>query len=192
MNPASLAQPSEASHADDMALMRSIAKGTPGAFEVLVDRFQQPVGRFAQRLLGGDTDDVTQDVFVTVLEKAGRFRGDCSIWTWLTRITLNQCRNRIRRRRVRRRFELWFRLGRHESPASDAKAVASDESTMVRRAIAALPVRDREVIVLAYLEGLSPTEIAELLSQSVNSIEVRLHRARGRLREILSQSGVKS
>jgi len=191
MNPASVAHPSEALHADDMALMRSIATGMPGAFEVLVNRFQQPVGRLAQRLLGTDADDVTQDVFVTVLEKAGRFRGECSIWTWLTRITLNQCRNRIRRQQVRRRFEQWFQRRQRESPASDVRAVASDKATIIRKAIDALPVRDREVIVLAYLEGRSPSEIAELLSQSVNSVEVRLHRSRGRLREILSQSGVK-
>jgi len=83
--------------------MQAIANGTTGAFERLVDRFQQPVARLAQRLLGSDAEDVTQDVFVTMLQKAGRFRGECSIWTWLTRITLNQCRNRIRRRQVRRR-----------------------------------------------------------------------------------------
>ena len=191
MNPASIDQPSEAPHSDEQSLMRAVAKGADGAFETLVDRFQQPVGRLATRLLGNDAEDVAQDVFVTVLEKAGGFRGDCSIWTWLTRITLNQCRNRMRRRQVRRRFERW--CGRREriSPASDANATASDEASAVRRAIDALPVKDREVIVLGYLEAQSPREIAELLGQSQNSVEVRLHRARTRLRGLLEEADVK-
>ena len=191
MKPAAIFHPPTDSLADELALMRSVADGSAEAFEAIVDRFQMRVGHLARRLLGTDADDVAQDVFVIVLEKAGRFRGECSLWTWLTRITLNQCRNRIRRRQVRRRFEQWFRRTDRHSPAADARATEIDEASVVRQAINALPGRDREVIVLVYLEGQSPREIAATLGQTVNGIEVRLSRARGRLREMLQKLDVK-
>jgi RNA polymerase sigma factor (sigma-70 family) len=191
MKPAAVSHTSEDSLADELALMRSVANGSAEAFETIVDRFQQRIGLLARRLLGTDVDDVTQDVFVIVLEKAGRFRGECSLWTWLTRITLNQCRNRIRRQQVRRRFEQWFRRTDRHSPAADARAAQEDEASVIRQAIDALPVRDREVIVLAYLEGQSSREIAATVGRSQNSVEVRLHRARGRLREMLKELDLK-
>src|SRR5581483_17061 len=75
-------------------LARRIARAEPGAFEQLVTLYQPRVLRLAHRLLGwGDgAEDVVQDVFLAALRKAGTFRGDASLWTWLTIITLDHCR----------------------------------------------------------------------------------------------------
>ena len=124
-----------------------------------------------------------QDVFVAVLKHRSRFRGDASLSTWLTAITVNRCRTAHRRMRLR---SLLFGAPRSTeekvdgAPAS-TRSIAHETSKRVRDAVQALPPRDREVIVLRYFEQHSAAEIADLTRQSANAVEVRLHRARARL-----------
>jgi RNA polymerase sigma-70 factor (ECF subfamily) len=174
--------------ADDNHLARRIARAEPGAFEEFVALYQPRVTRLTYRLLGwgGNVEDVVQDVFLAALGKAGSFRGDASLWTWLTIITLNRCRTDRRRRLLRFRVhDLLSRSGACEESAADRAAIEDETAREVRAAVAALPPRDREVIVLYYLEHRTTDEISRLLSVSRNAIEVRLHRARGRLRQTL-------
>ncbi len=173
--------------ADDSILARQLAAGQPQALEDLIGRYQRRVARLAQRLLAwdGDVDDVVQDVFLTALEKSGRFRGDSSLWTWLTIITLNQCRSRLRRRKLLARLP--FRLSRREPhPPADQISLQEETGERVRAAVAALKPRERELIVLHYLEHRPTAELAELLGISRNTLEVRLYRARQRLKMALA------
>jgi RNA polymerase sigma-70 factor (ECF subfamily) len=120
----------------------------------------------AQRLLGwnGDIDDVVQDVFLTAWNKAGSFRRESSLWTWLTVITLNQCRSRIRRRTLLRRLP--FRLVRRDAhPPADRGAIQEETGKRVREAV---------------------TRLATLLGVSKNTLDVRLHRARQKLKATLA------
>jgi len=181
---------------DDCGLIGRIARGDAGALASLVALYEPRVRRLAHRLMAwdGELDDVVQDVFLAVLEKAGGFRGDASAWTWLTAITLNRCRTYRRRRAVRERVGAL--LGRHRAAerAADQPALDQEVAREVRAAVAALPGRDREVIVLFYLEHKPAAEIGDLLGVSQNAVEVRLHRARGRLKVRLDGfvKGVKS
>ena len=157
------------------------------AFEALVARHQAQVTRLAFRLLGwrGDVDDVVQEVFLAALKHGSHFRGDSSVGTWLTRITINKCRSHQRRR------HLWWRLfGRSNGPGVDAMSpgppaehelAGAETSAKVRAAVQALPARDREVVVLRYFENLSAGEIGAATGDSTNAVEVRLHRARAKL-----------
>ena len=173
-------------------LVTSFARGDPGAFEEVVRRFQPQVSRLAFRLLGwrsrAEVEDVVQEVFLAALTHCRRFRGQSSLATWLTAITLNKCRSHQRRWRVALRL---FLHGRRENdsdapapPPVDAPALA-ETSAAVRRAVQALPQKDREVIVLRYFESLSAHEIAALTGASRSAVEVRLHRARARLADLL-------
>ena len=114
------------------------------------------------------------------------FRGDSSISTWLMGITINQCRRQ--RRRSLLRLQWLKHLARSNGSIEHAGQQLEVDQTcrQVRDAVAALPPRDREVIVLFYLEELSVAQISELLEASSNVINVRLHRARRRLKEVLS------
>jgi len=169
-------------------LARRIARAEPGAFEQLVTLYQPRVLRLAHRLLGwGDgAEDVVQDVFLAALRKAGTFRGDASLWTWLTLITLNHCRTYRRRNLLRLRAQalLSSRPSRQAEP-SDRPAIEDESAKQVRSAVAGLGPKDREAIVLFYLEHRSAAQIAQLLSISENAVEVRLHRARARLKRSL-------
>jgi RNA polymerase sigma-70 factor (ECF subfamily) len=174
----------------DTTLERRLALGEAEAFEQLVALYQPWVSRLAYRLLGwkGDVEDVVQDVFVAALSKGKGFRGDASLWTWLTAVTLNLCRTRLRRAALLRRLTggLLRLEGRKGAPA-DSGAVADETSSRVRQAVAALPPRDREVIILYYLEERSAAQIGELIGITANNVDVRLHRARQKLKVLLGE-----
>ena len=149
--------------------------------ELLVATHQDRLRRLAYRLLGwrgGEVDDVVQDVFLAALKHLPRFRGESSVSTWLTAITINRCRTAHRRRRLKRLLGWKSQI----DPAEAWSRPADEEiAQRVREAVRALPPRDREVIVLRYFEQFTGADIAAATRQSPGAVEVRLHRARGRL-----------
>jgi RNA polymerase sigma-70 factor (ECF subfamily) len=158
-----------------------LVRGDAAAIEDFVRTHQQLVARLARRLLAWehDVEDVVQEVFVSALQHLPRFRGESRVSTWLYGITVNECHRHQRRRGLR----LWP-LGRPApGPATTHRdSTARDPATSaVREAVANLPVRDREVIVLRSLMELPIPEIASILEVRANSVEVRLTRARARL-----------
>jgi RNA polymerase sigma factor (sigma-70 family) len=177
------------SGAADVALAARFVRGERGAFEAVVERYQPHVHRLAYRLLGwaGDADDVVQDVFLSALKHAGRFRGDADLGTWLTTITLNKCRGH--RRGLLARWRLLARFGSsggpREAPPADVPAAEADAFERVRSALARLSPREREVIVLHYLEQTPVERMAVMLGATRGAVEVRLHRARAKLRAVL-------
>lgn len=171
-------------------LAQRLARGEPGAFEQVVATCRPRVERLARRLLAwqGDVEDVVQEVFLAVLEKAPRFRGEASLETWLTAITVNKCRSH--RRGWLRRMNFLKRT-REKSPAqcftpADSGAMAAEAFAKVRAALQALSARDREVVVLYHLEQLPIEQVARVLDVKRNAAQVRLHRARQRLRGLLA------
>jgi RNA polymerase sigma-70 factor (ECF subfamily) len=175
---------------DEGALARRFAAGDAGAFDAIAALHRERVTRLAYRLLGwrdDEIEDVVQEVFLSVLNHLGRFRGESKLGTWLTVITINKCRTHRTRW-----FARWRMLRRRREHAQDETAPAADEgarrdetSARVRQAVQKLKPRDREVIVLHYLEQHDAGEMARLLGVSQNAVEVRLHRARQRLKGLL-------
>ena len=161
-----------------------VARKAPGALEELIGLYQPRVRRLAHRLMGwnGDVDDVVQEVFLAAFEKASQYRGQASIWTWLTVITLNKCPTSMRRQAMRRRLAGLMGWVHREVAPTEGGPLGDEVTAQVRSAVARLGARDREVFVLHYLEGKSHSEIADLLGLSQNAVEVRLHRARRKLR----------
>ena len=156
-------------------------------FERIVREYQPYVTRLAWRLLGWreDIEDVVQDVFVTVLEKLETFRGQSSLQTWLTAITINRCRRHQRKQRLRLK---WFRQAQANATGGDEDTpetalVNREQNDRLRQGLQRLPRDMREVLVLRYLQQQSIQKISEILKLSVNTVNVRLHRARKRLSE---------
>ena len=164
---------------------------TAPSFEQLVARHQQRVARLCYRLLGWreDVEDAVQEVFLAALGALPDFRGQSSVSTWLTRITVNTCRGYLRKRVLRLR--LFARPRRSFEPRSDRPAerqlMDCERFDRVRRAVRKLPPKYREVIVLRYLEEMAVPAIADVLELSRNAVEVRLNRARKRLKEDLTE-----
>ncbi|MHC4680620.1 MAG: RNA polymerase sigma factor [Planctomycetota bacterium] len=176
---------------DDDLLVERFSRGDESAFERIVERYSADVAALANRLLAwpGDVEDVTQDVFLAVFLGLKKFRRDCRLKTWLFAITINKCRsNRHRRCLHLRRFSQ--AAGETLSvPAATEQAgpMEAEDLDRVRRAVAALPVRYREPVVLRYLQELPTDEIGRILGISQNALQVRLSRARKRLKQDLAE-----
>jgi RNA polymerase sigma-70 factor (ECF subfamily) len=170
----------------DLDLLRRIADGDGAACAALVDRHLGRITGLAGRLLGSraDAEDVAQEVFLRVWQQAPKWRsGEAKLSTWLHRVTLNLCTDRLRRRRE-------TALEAAGDPPSDAPlpdAGLQDAAIVARvqAALAQLPERQREAIVLCHYQELGNIEAAAVLELSVDALESLLARGRRKLREIL-------
>ncbi len=157
------------------------------AFDRIVERYATDVAALANRLLGwpGDVEDVTQEVFLSAFLGLKKFRCDCSLKTWLFTITINKCRSYRYKRKLRRLQTIGIKI--RPTPAETDSSLKDEEQFIrVRYALARLPAKYREPLVLRYLQGLPTNEIARILGVSRNTLNVRLSRARERLRQELT------
>ena len=171
---------------EDELLAEQSIRNNEISFESLVEQYSEDVALFANRLLGwpGEVEDITQEVFLSAFLGLKKFRYDCSIKTWLFTITINKCRSF----RYKRLFQ-WRRIldkPQSKPPAADSKMQTIETSEKVRDAVQALPAKYREAVVLRYLEELPTDEIGRILGISVNTLHVRLSRARERLKNDLA------
>ena len=158
------------------------------------------VYNLARRMLGNDADaeDVTQDVLVQVVRKLDTFRGDAALTTWLHRVTVNAAlaarRKRAQREegRVHESLESFTEDGQHAGHVRpwprlpETIALDREQTELIEKAIAGLPEMYRDVFVLADIEQLPNSDIAELLDLTVPAVKSRLHRARLMMRDALT------
>ena len=175
---------------EEQILVERFRQGDDSAFDRIVERHAADIAALANRLLGWpqDVDDVVQEVFLAAFTGLKTFRGDCRLRSWLFIITINKCRHhrrRLSRRRSIRIDEAAPSLYLNEN--AEMVAIDTESFTQVRRAVRALPAKYREVVVLRYLEGLETLDICRILSITTNTLNVRLNRARKRLRNDLSE-----
>ena len=160
------------------------------AFNRLVATYYGPIGRLVFRLLGWQdgSEDVVQEVFLSAWAARARFPGLANAKLWLERIAVNKCRSRLRRKAVRARWFAWLHAVSHQEPqvVPEDSLAKEERVSRVRRAIQSLDSRYREVTVLHYLEQMSVDEIAQVVGQRRNAVEVRLHRARAQLEKLLT------
>jgi len=174
----------------DREIVRQISLGNKEAFRELFHRYGDKVYRTCCGLLNNehDAEDITQDVFVRLYEKAGSYRGDASVSTWIYRITLNRSFNFLRRKK----FLVLFTDGEEGGPDvpatetdNDTGAFCAEDRKHLRKALKSLPRRQRTAFTLFYYVKLSRKEIAEVMNTSLKSVESLLHRARENLRNKL-------
>ena len=166
------------------------AKAT-GSFEQALSDHHAAVRKLVIRLLGWspEAEDVLQEVYLKAWRSWDKFRGESQPRTWLTRIAINQCRSHQRRRLLGLGLltRLWSGAEPPVAPAADRPSEQREMAGLVRLAVMKLRPRDREVIVLHYLEEMSVVDVAELLKMTRGAVEVRLSRARKRLRAALDE-----
>jgi RNA polymerase sigma-70 factor (ECF subfamily) len=138
---------------------------------------QRAVFAYFLRVVGNrqDAEELTQETFVRACGAALRFRGDSKVTTWLFGIARRVFLEAVRAGLFERPPEL-----PDEIPAAPSRA---EERIDLQRALASLGVADREVLVMVDVLGFEPSEVAAIVGVSPETFRVRLHRARGRLRE---------
>jgi RNA polymerase sigma-70 factor (ECF subfamily) len=171
--------------------LAKVAAGDTDAFAPLVESHQERLFRLCERLLGDaeEARDAAQDVFLKAYRKAADVRPQGQVYTWLYRIAVNHCLNKLRRRKLVR-FLRWDAPAGEESPAFDPPDRAADPAATLetrrrwqatREAIGKLPENQRAVLVLVRFEGLSYKQVAEVLGITEGAVESRLVRAMRRL-----------
>lgn len=167
-------------------LLARVISGDRDAFDSIMKAQEGRVFSVCLRILG-DRDnalDATQDTFLTVFRKAGQFKGDSALGTWIYRIAVNTCYDQIRKSGRRPTESLPDHLEPRDASAEDA-IEAGGLRPEIERALAGLPPAFRAAVVLSDLEGLSLPETAEALGIPVGTVKSRVFRGRRLLAELL-------
>ncbi|HEX7859454.1 MAG TPA: sigma-70 family RNA polymerase sigma factor [Verrucomicrobiae bacterium] len=182
----------------DAELMVRVKQGDAAAFELLVEKYKQPVMNLAYRTLrdSNEAEDLAQNVFVQVFKSADRYRVEAKFSTWLFTIARNLCLNEIRRR------------SRHPAQSLEAAENPEDESlgqqfedrkntsapdlllrdeltSKVEEALGSLPENQRTAILLFKEKDMSYEEISEILDCSLSATKSLIHRGRETLKQKL-------
>ncbi len=177
---------------DDAALIAAIQRSDPGSQETLYHRYKRRVFGLALRIVGPiDAEEVAQEAFIRIFRGLAKFRGDAALSTWIYRLAVNAALSHRTRRAAAR------------LPIEEAQAEAAGEPqtaepprgdavlrSRLERALCRLPTGYRTVIVLHDVEGLEHEEIASILGCHVGTSKSQLHKARGKLRELLAADGI--
>jgi RNA polymerase sigma factor (sigma-70 family) len=166
----------------DSELVRAALAGEREAFGALIGRHERRVTAVARRLAAQEAEDVVQEAFLQAYLGLARLREPERFASWVTAIAVNLARMRLRRRREVP-LDSWLEGGRAVPAGLEAADRAEDVAflDLVRSAVELLPTRERDAVLMYYVDGLTSQEIAELLGELDGTVRVRLHRARRRL-----------
>lgn len=171
---------------DGESLARRLREGDAAAFERIVRENRETVYLMARRILGShsEADEAAQIAFVRAWRARARFRGASSVRTWLVRIVLNVARSMRSARRSVAGPEEFERLP-DAGPGADERIRQRQLRERVRRAVIALPGRQREAVLLKVFSDLTCRETAEVMSLTEGAVKAHLHQAAGNLRRLM-------
>lgn len=175
---------------DEAGLVQACLAGRSGAFDLIVERHRRPVYQLCYRFVGNheDASDLSQEVFLRAYRGLGAFRGGSSLATWLYRIGVNLCLNRVSRKTSpTETLDARQHVDTRSESASD-RVLREERGVQVRRAIAALPPKQRATLVLRMYHELSHEEIAGVLGSSVGAVKANFFHALGNLKKQLRES----
>jgi RNA polymerase sigma-70 factor, ECF subfamily len=182
--------------ADDRALIQAHVDGDPDAFGTLFSRHRDRLWAVALRTTGDreDAADALQEAMIAAFRRADSYRGDAAVTTWLHRIVVNACLDRIRRRKVRAADALPDDLEAYAGRGSTLTAGAEDPADTavdverrdaVLAALGTLPADQRAALVLVDMEGYSVEETAAILDCPPGTVKSRCSRGRAKLLPLL-------
>jgi RNA polymerase sigma-70 factor (ECF subfamily) len=187
----------ESGKVEDRELISSFNKGSKKAFDTLVLKYQDRVFNLCYRFLGNyeEADDSAQETFIKVYRSLKNFRFESSFSTWLYRIAVNTCKNKLSSLKYRRSREM-VRLDNgkgqegsrkpteisDESLSPEVKLEKKERDTLIQQAIDSLPADFKTVVVLCDVEGLSYEMTARITGYRIGTVKSKLSRARDRLR----------
>ncbi|MEK6698280.1 MAG: sigma-70 family RNA polymerase sigma factor [Nitrospirota bacterium] len=164
-------------------------KGQREMYSLLIEKYQEMVFTVAYRVLGDESaaKDAAQESFISAYLSLGHFRGNSKFSSWLVSITLNKCRDMLRRRKEvvpLPDMADTLRSG-DEDPLEQLETKQTRD--MLQEALNMLPNDYREAVVLKHVQGLDYHEMSELCGVSEGALKVRVHRGREMLRNILRE-----
>lgn len=187
--------PTFANLSDDL-LIRTALAGKAECFTILIDRHLYSVKRRIERMIhnSAEVDDVVQEVLVKVWRNLAGFRSEAGFRTWMTRIAINEALQYYRRQQPqshRRPVDDWDAIASVDETPHE-RLVRAETAARVRSAVAGLPEKYRQVLLLREFESLSLQETANSVQASIPAVKSRLFRARLMLIAELSQPRVRA
>jgi RNA polymerase sigma-70 factor (ECF subfamily) len=178
------------SQKSDDALIMLFQNGEHEVFRFLVERYQEKVRNIIFSIFNDQdvVDDIAQEVFIKVYQALRNFRFESSFYTWVYRITVNKCRDELRKKKVKRFFSFQsFEKTTNLKIENMATTTFDDENLkgVIEESLKKLPEKFRMPIILKDIDGMSYDEIAEVLECEVGTVKSRLSRGRAMLKEIL-------
>ena len=173
---------------EDADLVRLCQNGDMAAFEQLFYKYQERVYSTALRMMDNKEDalDLTQEIFLRVYQNMHKFKFTSAFSTWLYRLAVNLCIDELRKRkRFANTTPLEEAVSQADVNTPEDHAISKDREKQVWEALNSLKEKERTIIILRDIEGLSYKEIAEVLKCSLGRVKSRLHEARQKLRAIL-------
>ncbi|MEU5563119.1 RNA polymerase sigma factor SigM [Micromonospora musae] len=181
-----------AAPSDDLALLRAHVAGDRDAFAQLFHRHRDRLWAVALRTMGDreEAADALQDALLSAHRAASRFRGDSAVTTWLHRIVVNACLDRLRRRQAHPTVPLPDGVRTDSGSTTGGVEPAApthdhDTALVVREALAALPAEQRAALVLVDVQGYPVAEVAKILGVAEGTVKSRCSRGRARLAVLL-------
>jgi RNA polymerase sigma-70 factor (ECF subfamily) len=169
-------------------LVARIKEGDMDAFRELVEMHRDRIYAFVFYMTGdrSDADDITQETFIKAYKGLSKFRGDSSVYTWLHRIAMNLCIDRVRKLKKRKEVPLSEIIPSHvEEPFREAER--SELRRIIEVALSGIPEKQRVILIMYEIQGFSYEEIASILGCPIGTVRSRLHKARNGLRERISK-----
>lgn len=180
----------------DAELVESCLAGTRESFDVLVERHQRHVYQLCYRFVGNheDASDLAQDVFIRAYRGLENFKGQASLGTWLYRIGVNVCLNKLGAKTPRPDALDPFLAASDERIASGAESATDallrgERAVQVRAAIAKLPKKQRATLILRVYHELPHEEIAGILGSSVGAVKANFFHALNNLKKLMREAG---
>lgn len=165
------------------------------AVEIIMNTYGNEVKKFVYTYLHNeaDTDDITQEVFVTVYLKLSTFKGKSSLKSWIYSIAANKCKDHLRGHRLRQ-SKLIERITRQSISPSLYEIPEEYQQSTIKEGlfekVMELPIKYREVVILYYFKELSIKEISFILNVKEPTLQSRLARARSKLRDLINEGGI--
>jgi RNA polymerase sigma-70 factor, ECF subfamily len=177
---------------DEAGLVAACLAGRSDAFEAIVEQHRRSVYQLCYRFVGNheDASDLSQDVFLRAYRGLGSFRGGSSLATWLYRIGVNLCLNRVSAKRpATEGIDEQQHIDTRSESASE-RVLREERAAQVRKAIAALPRKQRATLILRMYHELSHEEIASVLGSSVGAVKANFFHALGNLKKQLGKKAI--
>jgi RNA polymerase sigma-70 factor (ECF subfamily) len=171
----------------DEWLMGQAALGKRDCLEPLVRRYSNPLLTFIRRMVGDrqQSEDLFQEVFLAVWKNRRQYQFPRPFKAWLYAIALNQCWAALRRRAPGRLNEKLFSTPASPNPSPAEMAIATETAALVTTAVARLAPQQRAVVVLRVWNGLSYSQIAEILGRSEGTVRSNMHHGLAAMRKYL-------
>jgi len=176
---------------EEKQLVKNLIRGDENSFRLMVNQYRQTVVNVCYRIMLNteDAEDIAQEVFVEVFFSIKKFRGDSKLSTWIHRIAVSKCLDEIKKRSRKKRIATFGKsMGLDEvvhwlvgNDFADSKLIHSEELDKLNIALNKLPENQRIALALSKIEGLSNTEISDILEKSVSSIDSLVFRAKQNL-----------